>query len=173
MRLFVSTEQLSTAFRLFLSFLLFFTGAELLAQTPRTLVFDATKFAPQSQDINGRTVAVRAYEKIIYVANPVDTTYEIMNIYIPEAYFNEGTINGYTAKTAPIFFPNKVGGYMPAQPATFLSQTQRGGDAWGKSKCLRCHRALERIYRCFGRGTGPNYGQRPKRVYGQSPLRTC
>lgn len=127
MRLFAATKQLSTAFRLSLISPLFFIGAELLAQTPRTLVFDATKFAPQSQDINGKTVAVRAYEKIIYVANPVDTVYEIMNIYIPEAYFNEGTINGYTAKTAPIFFPNKVGGYMPAQPATFLSQPQRGG----------------------------------------------
>jgi hypothetical protein len=51
-----------------------------------------------------------------------------MNIYIPEAYFNGGTINGYNATNAPIFFPNKVGGYMPAQPATFINGQQgRGG----------------------------------------------
>ena len=36
-----------------------------------------------------------------------------MNIFIPEAYFSNGTINGYTKDTAPIFMPNGVGGYLP------------------------------------------------------------
>ena len=61
---------------------------------------------------------VRAYENIVYVANPVDTIYQKMNIYIPEEYFAGKSIHGYSAATAPIFFPNKVGGYMPAQPAS-------------------------------------------------------
>ena len=39
-----------------------------------------------------------------------------MNIYIPEEYFNNGTVNGYNTQTAPIFMPNNVGGYMPSQP---------------------------------------------------------
>jgi hypothetical protein len=36
----------------------------------------------------GKTFKVRAYENIIYVANPVDTVYQKMNIYIPEEYFS-------------------------------------------------------------------------------------
>jgi multidrug resistance efflux pump len=36
-----------------------------------------------------------------------------MNIYIPEEYFEGKSIGNYTANTAPIFFPNTVGGYMP------------------------------------------------------------
>ncbi|MCT8765667.1 alpha/beta hydrolase [Glaesserella parasuis] len=38
---------------------------------------------------------------------------------MPEAYFNGGSINGFTANTAPIFLPNAVGGYMPAKAATY------------------------------------------------------
>jgi hypothetical protein len=61
----------------------------------------------------------RACMDIVYVANPVDTTYQKMNIYIPEAYYAKGgSIYGYTAKTAPIFFPMTVGGYNPGPPAT-------------------------------------------------------
>lgn len=46
---------------------------------------------------------------------PTDTRYQIMNVYIPEAYFQGGQINGFTKDTAPIFFPNNVGGYMPSE----------------------------------------------------------
>ncbi len=90
------------------------------------LQFDATKYQSLSQEFQGKTIKVRAFEKIIYVANPTDTTKQILNIYVPEEYFNGGSINGYTAATAPIFFPNKVGGFMPAQPATFIN-AQGGG----------------------------------------------
>ena len=51
---------------------------------------------------------------MVYTAHPADVSSESMSIYIPEAYFTKGgTVNGYTAKTAPIFMPNGVGGYMP------------------------------------------------------------
>jgi hypothetical protein len=92
-----------------------------------SLTFDPTKFVVQTQEFQGKTVKVRAFEKIIYVVNPADTTKQMLNIYVPEEYFNGGTINGYTAASAPIFFPNKVGGYMPAQPATFINAPQGGG----------------------------------------------
>ncbi|NBA77322.1 alpha/beta hydrolase [Emticicia sp. ODNR4P] len=82
------------------------------------LSFQAQKYVTQTLTFEGKTFTVRAYENIIYVANPVDTVYQKMNIYIPEEYFSGKKINGYAAETAPIFFPNKVGGYMPAQPAT-------------------------------------------------------
>ncbi|MFY7912836.1 MAG: subtype B tannase [Emticicia sp.] len=104
---------------------LFFSFTDSNAQDK--LQFDATKYEVQTQDFNGKTIKVRAYERIVYVANPVDLTHQILNIYIPEEYFNGGSINGYIAETAPIFFPNRVGGYMPAVPATFIVPEQRGG----------------------------------------------
>ena len=64
-----------------------------------TLTFDPTKFIVQSQEFQGKTVKVRAFEKVVYVANPADIVHEVMNIYIPEEYFNGETINGYTAQT--------------------------------------------------------------------------
>lgn len=84
------------------------------------LVFDLNKYVLQTLTMDGKTFKVRAFENIIYVANPVDTTYQNMNIYIPEEYFEGGSINGYTAITAPIFFPNRIGGYIPALAATAL-----------------------------------------------------
>lgn len=88
------------------------------AKAGSSLNFDPDKYTTQTLTYKGKEMKVRAYEKIVYVSNPVDTTYQIMNIYIPEEYFNGGSINGYTAQTAPIFFPNQVGGYMPAPPAS-------------------------------------------------------
>ena len=82
------------------------------------LKFDSEKYESQTLTVDGKTIQIRAFENIVYVKNPVDTAIEKINIYIPEAYFTGNTINGYSAKTAPIFFPNNVGGYMPAQPAS-------------------------------------------------------
>lgn len=70
----------------------------------------------QSAELNGRTVRFRAYEGIVYVKKPVDGRYQRINIYIPEAYYQGGSVDGFTAETAPVFFPNQVGGYMPAEP---------------------------------------------------------
>ena len=96
-------------------------SASLFAQSNQivySLDFNPKKYEKQKLEYNGEKINVRAYEKIMYVANPVDTAYEVMNIYIPEAYFGGKSINGYTAETAPIFFPNQVGGYMPGKPAS-------------------------------------------------------
>ena len=80
------------------------------------LRFDASKYTTQQVTQGDQTLTVRAYEGIVYVANPVEEQYQQFNLYIPEAYFNGGTINGFNAQTAPIFFPNGIGGYMPAKP---------------------------------------------------------
>jgi len=85
---------------------------------PIDLNFDIEKYESQTLTLNGNSFKVRAYENIIYVKNPVDTSNQKMNIYIPEEYFNGKSIHGYSAQTAPIFFPNKVGGYMPSFPAS-------------------------------------------------------
>jgi len=97
----------------------------MMAKNTNNLRFDVQKFTQQTISYQGQTMKVRAYENIEYVQRPVDTAYQKMNIYIPEAYFESKTINGYTAQSAPIFFPNKVGGYMPAKPAS-LSDNPMG-----------------------------------------------
>ena len=85
------------------------------------LNFNPNRFTEQTVTYNGKSMTVRAYEKIVYVASPVDTTYQILNVFVPGDYFVGKSINGYTAQTAPIFFPNRIGGYMPATPATALN----------------------------------------------------
>lgn len=92
------------------------------------LEFDAKMFESQILTSEGKSFSVRAFENIVYVTNPADTTYQKMNIYIPEEYFAGKSINGYSAESAPIFFPNKVGGYMPAKPASTKNNPMGGGD---------------------------------------------
>lgn len=82
------------------------------------LKFPINEYTVETITVDGQDVTYRAYEQIVYVANPVDTQYQSMNIYIPEAYFNGESIGGFTAETAPIFFPNNVGSYLPAEPGT-------------------------------------------------------
>ncbi|TCB73328.1 subtype B tannase [Acinetobacter sp. ANC 4173] len=97
-----------------------FSSATLLhAETQLiSLKFDQKNFTVKTINVNGSTLKVYAYEGITYVANPVDKKYQSINIYIPEAYFEGQSINGYNAQNAPIFLPNQVGGYMPAEPGT-------------------------------------------------------
>lgn len=83
------------------------------------LQFSPKTYRTLEAKVNGETVRFRAFEKIVYVQQPLEPDYQTLNIYVPEAYFNEGNINGFTAKTAPIFLPNAVGGYMPAKAATY------------------------------------------------------
>jgi hypothetical protein len=91
-----------------------------------SLDLDTTKYTHGRVQVNGTEIAYRAFENRIYVQNPVDVNYEKINIYVPEAYFQGKSINGYTAKTAPIFLPNSIGGYMPGQVGT-LEKSHFGG----------------------------------------------
>ena len=99
-----------------------------LAQA-HSLDFAADKYTAKTAEVNGATIAYRAYEGIPYVSKPVEPEYQQINIYIPEAYFNGGSINGYSAATAPIFLPNQIGGYMPAKPG--VPGERRHGDQQG------------------------------------------
>ncbi len=81
------------------------------------LEFDEGKFETKTLDVGGKAVKFRAYENIVYVANPVDTQYQRMNFYAPIEYFEGGKIGKFDAASAPIFFPNSVGGYMPGKAA--------------------------------------------------------
>jgi len=81
-----------------------------------TLTFDINNYESMTGTVDNKEIKYRAFEYIPYVSNPIDIDQQYMNIYIPEEYFNNGTVNGYNTQTAPIFMPNNVGGYMPSQP---------------------------------------------------------
>lgn len=51
------------------------------------------------------------YEGVCYIGNVVDPKRQRMNICFPAAYMDGGTVNGYTAKTAPVLFFVPGGGF--------------------------------------------------------------
>ena len=53
----------------------------------------------------------------------MDAAHQTINIYIPVAYYNGGSINGYTAATAPIYLPNQIGGFGPKKEGADAMQT--------------------------------------------------
>ncbi|MBV8899684.1 MAG: alpha/beta hydrolase [Verrucomicrobia bacterium] len=83
-----------------------------------SLEFDPARFTVKTLTLGNQSVSYRAYEGIIYVSKPVDTSYQSMNVYVPAAYFEGKAIGTYTAESAPIFLPNNVGGYLPGTPGT-------------------------------------------------------
>ncbi len=107
------------------------TAASNAVVTPDSLRFNPSRYETQHLAVGGQSIAVRAFENIVYVRHPVDTTYQVMNIYVPEAYFQGKQVGGFTASTAPIFLPNQVGGYMPGKPGTAqpAAQGPRAGEA--------------------------------------------
>ena len=88
------------------------------ASSKISLAFDVKNYESMSTTVDNKEIKYRAFEYIPYVANPIDIDQQYMNIYVPEEYFNNGTVNGYNTQTAPIFMPNTVGGYMPSQAMT-------------------------------------------------------
>ena len=99
-------------------------GAETPAATTKSqegsavysLDFDAAKYTEETVVLGDKTIAYRAYKNIIYVQHPVDTTYQLLNVFVPAEYYDGKSIGNYTADTAPIFLKNDIGGYMPALP---------------------------------------------------------
>lgn len=83
------------------------------------LVFDASKGVAGSVTLpTGKKVNYTAYTKLYYVTHVEDSTYQYMNVFVPE---------GATQST-PIFMPNYVGGYMAAAPRMIDE-----GDASGRA----------------------------------------
>ncbi len=81
-----------------------------------SLEFDETRYTVEEISLEGKELTYRAYENIVYVKTPVDTNYQKLSIFVPEVYYRGESINVYDLKSAPIFFPNTVGGYMPSAP---------------------------------------------------------
>lgn len=82
------------------------------------LDFDAGRFERRRIEVDGRSIDIRAYEQLPVVSRAIEPSYQAVNVYVPEAYFQGGSVGRYSARTAPIFLPNGVGGYMPAKPGT-------------------------------------------------------
>jgi hypothetical protein len=79
------------------------------------LNFDSSMGVEKTLNYEGRAIKFVAYENIVYVGNPQSKDSQSLSIYVPAEYLKGGEVNGYTAKTAPIFLPNGVGGYMPGK----------------------------------------------------------
>lgn len=75
------------------------------------LKFNPENYQIKRCELDGREVIYRAFENIVYCANPVSAVQKL-NLYVPEIYYQGESINGYQLHTAPIFAPNTVGGYM-------------------------------------------------------------
>lgn len=81
--------------------------AQAAKKTTPKLVLDASKGVAGSVTLpTGKKVNYTAYTKLYYVTHVEDSTYQYMNVFVPE---------GATQST-PIFMPNYVGGYMAAAP---------------------------------------------------------
>jgi acetyl esterase/lipase len=85
--------------------------ADTMQQT--ALRFDPETYEVRTLERDGKTLVYRAFEHIPYVQYPVHPIQKL-SVYVPETFYEDGgSVNGYTLHTAPIFFPNTVGGYMP------------------------------------------------------------
>ena len=81
--------------------------AQAAKKTTPKLVLDASKGVAGSVTLpTGKKVNYTAYTKLYYVTHVEDSTYQYMNVFVPE---------GATQST-PIFMPNYMGGYMAAAP---------------------------------------------------------
>jgi Esterase/lipase len=90
-----------------------------------SLAFDPNAYAVKTGSYNGQTFTYRAYEGIVYVKKPVDVKYQTINFYVRTEFYEGKSVGGYTAPTAPIWFPNSVGGYMPG-PASVPGMSFEG-----------------------------------------------
>ena len=93
-----------------------------------SLIFNPEDYTTKTMNANGEKVTFRAYEHLVYVRKPYEPESQMLSIFIPEAYLKkDGTINGFTAETAPIFMPNSVGGYMPGTIVEPQEESSHGG----------------------------------------------
>jgi hypothetical protein len=93
-------------------------GTSSASSTSDSLVFDPDAYTELTTtvtdtDDNDHTVKYRFWKAITYVAEPVDETYQSLNVSVPVEI--DGT--AVDASNAPILFANSVGGYMPSSVA--------------------------------------------------------
>ena len=88
-----------------------------------SLDFDADNFKKASIVMpSGETVEYKAYERIFYVTNVEDSTYQTLNIYVPD------DLKDREDSEIPVFISQYVGGYR-ASTAKTPSPTDASGRA--------------------------------------------
>lgn len=102
--------------------------------------FDKTCYEVEEVTLEGETVRFRAFRNLVYVERPVNEDFQKMNIFVPEVYYEGGTLNGYDLDSAPVFMPNAVGGYMPGD----LQEPDY--NYWGVKRPNAVFRALQHGY---------------------------
>ncbi len=80
------------------------------------LTFHLERFLPEEMLLDGAPVRYRAARELPYVTRAACPEYQKLNIFVSEAFFHGGAVNGYTAQTAPVFVPNMVNGYRASKP---------------------------------------------------------
>ena len=100
----------------------------------QSLKLNTSKYTTKTITVNKQKIKVRCYTNRIYVSKPVSTKYQSMNIYIPDKYFHNKKINGYSKATAPIFLPNNIGGYMAGTAGTLTGGSMSGAPSGSSSK---------------------------------------
>lgn len=103
---------------------------QLPAQMPKKydLHFNSANYTAETAVVNGKTIDYRSYQNLVYVSSPVDIRFQSMHVYVPEQYFSNQSVNGFDAESAPIFFPNNIGGYLPAEPGKPDKDRRRGSE---------------------------------------------
>lgn len=96
----------------------YYRGGSTYSGKAVSLKLNTAKYTTKTITVSGQKIKVRCYTNLVYVSKPVNKKYQSMNIYVPEKYFHNQKINGYTKSTAPIFMPNNIGGYMSGTAGT-------------------------------------------------------
>lgn len=81
------------------------------------LRFNCENYEIKTCTLDKYSITYRAFEDIEYCKNPQDAIQKL-NLFVPEAYYHQEKLNGYTLSTAPILILNTVGGYMPGPADT-------------------------------------------------------
>ncbi|MBP3655729.1 MAG: alpha/beta hydrolase [Clostridia bacterium] len=117
------------------------------------LIFPAERYTDEQTG----GCAFRAWRDIPYCAAPADAI-QRLHLFAPACYACGGSVNGYTAETAPIFMPNWVGGYKPGEPP------EPAVDAQGRPNAVLAALMHGYVVACAGirgRGTPGNAGKAP------------
>lgn len=77
------------------------------------MIFNKENYTVETVTLGEESLRFRAFRNRIYVDKPINSEFQQMHIFAPEAYYEGESVQGYTLETAPIFMPNTVGGYMP------------------------------------------------------------
>ncbi len=122
---------------------------------PNELEFLPDCFTVRTCSVGTARVTYRAFEGIPYCARPKSAV-QVLNLFVPEEYYTGASRNGYTLRSAPIFMPNTVGGYMEGPADT------PGADRSGQPNAA--FRALQHGYVVAcpgirGRTTGQSAGE--------------